>query len=60
MASSATFRLAKARQQNVTMQAELALDTDLIGRELDVCWCFYDDSIPSRISRTRTVRLTVH
>jgi hypothetical protein len=43
-----------------TWQAELPLDTELIGEELDVCWCFYDDSIASRISMTRTVRLTVH
>jgi len=43
-----------------TWQAELPLDTNLIGHELDVCWCFYDDSVVSRISMTRTVRLTVH
>ncbi len=43
-----------------TWQVVLTSDTDLIGRELDVCWCFYDDSVPTRISKTRTVRLTVH
>ena len=43
-----------------TWQAELPLDAELIGRVLEVCWCFYDDSIASRISKTRTVRLTVH
>ena len=45
---------------SATWQAELPLDEALIGEEIDVCWCFFDDSIPSRISMTRTVRLTVH
>ena len=45
---------------HATWQAELPVDETLIGQELDICWCFFDDSIPSRIAKTRTVRLTVH
>ena len=45
---------------HATWQAELPMDETLIGQELDICWCFFDDSIPSRIAKTRTVRLTVH
>jgi len=43
-----------------TWKVEFPMDPSLIGSQLDVCWCFFDDHVPERIAQTRTIRVTVH
>lgn len=45
---------------SATWQVEFPDDPELIGRQLDMCWCIFDDHVPDRIAQTRTVRVTVH